>query len=353
MSDTLSGMHHVSALSNDIGASHRFYTGTLGLRTLIKTVNQDEPGMYHLFYGDGEGSPGSDMTVFDLPHATPERRGNNSITRTTFRVEGHGSLEKWCARLDARGIANSGIIERDGRNVVDFDDTVGTQLSLVDDRGAGASCPWSESAIPEKEQIRGLGYVMITIPELEPTDRFLTLALGLEEDHSYPLERPPDTRVHVYRMPSAGEPDDGAPRGAGAPQEAGQPGAAEGSVTPVERQLHVVVRPDLAPARYGSGGVHHFALRVPDQASDPNPASLARWAEHLDTLGYPNSGIVDRHYFRSLYVREPGGILFELATDGPGFEVDGPIDGEKLTLPPSLEGQRERIESVLRPIETQ
>src|SRR5215203_6191931 len=131
----LSGIHHVSSLSAHIGRSHRFYTEVLGLRPIIKTVNQDEPSMYHLFFGDGIGSPGSDMTVFDIPGAAREHRGNNSITRTNFRVAGEDSLEWWAARLDELDIAHGAITERAGRRVLDLDDSEGTPLALVDDGG--------------------------------------------------------------------------------------------------------------------------------------------------------------------------------------------------------------------------
>jgi len=133
----LNGIHHVSALSAHIGRTRDFYTRVLGLRMVIKTVNQDEPSMYHLFFGDGAGTPGSDMTVFDMPRAARERRGNNSITLTTFRVAGEGTLEWWAARFGELGTPNGGVAERDGRRVLDFEDPEGARLSLVDDGGEG------------------------------------------------------------------------------------------------------------------------------------------------------------------------------------------------------------------------
>src|SRR5262245_36869653 len=171
MTFQLTGVHHVSALSAHIERTHGFYTQVLGLRPVIKTVNQDDPRMYHLFYGDGVGSPGSDMTVFDLPHAARERRGNNSISRTTFRVGGARALAYWVARLAEHGIAHEGIVVRDARPVLDFDDPEGTQLALVDDGGAGPAFPWDASPVPAEFQIRGLGYTTITVPALEPTER--------------------------------------------------------------------------------------------------------------------------------------------------------------------------------------
>jgi glyoxalase family protein len=164
----LTGIHHVSALSAHIERTHEFYTRVLGLRPIIKTVNQDDVRMYHLFYGDGAGSPGSDMTVFDLPHAARERQGNNSISRTTFRLNGERALTYWATRLHEHGVVHGGMALRDGRHVLDFDDLEGTQLSLVDDGGVGAAFPWEGSPVPEEYQIRGLGYTVITVPALEP-----------------------------------------------------------------------------------------------------------------------------------------------------------------------------------------
>lgn len=314
----VAGMHHVSALSAHIGRSHDFYTRVLGLRPLIKTVNQDDPSMYHLFFGDGAGTPGSDMTVFDMPRAAPEHRGNNSITLTTFRVNGAASLEYWADRLSENGVRHSGISTRDDRLVLDFADSEHTPLSLIDDRGEGDAHPWSASPVPPEHQLRGLGYSAITVPELEPTHRFLTAGLGLEPRHAYPFALAPRYQVHVYTMGGGG----------------------------AHAEHHVIVRDDLRRARYGAGGVHHLALRVPSERD-----AMAEWSERLSSLGYRNTGVVDRHYFASVYVREPNHVLFELATDGPGFDVDGPLDAERLSLPPFLEPRRAEIEAGLAPLE--
>src|SRR4051812_7573341 len=154
----LTGVHHVSAVSAHISKTHAFYTQVLGMRPVIKTVNQDDPSMYHLFYGDGAGSPGSDMTIFDIPGAVRERRGNNSISLTTFRVAGADAIQYWINRLDELGITHSGSYTRDGRASIDFDDVEGTQISLIDDAGAGAAHPWNDSPVPAPHQVRGLGY---------------------------------------------------------------------------------------------------------------------------------------------------------------------------------------------------
>ncbi|HTE43847.1 MAG TPA: ring-cleaving dioxygenase [Gemmatimonadaceae bacterium] len=313
----LTGIHHVSSLSAQIGRTRVFFTRVLGMRPVITTVNQDDPRMYHLFFGDGAGSPGSDMTVFGLSHSAPERPGNNSISLTTFRVNGEPALEYWAERLTEQGSPRGNIATRDGRLVLDFADPLGTQLSLIDDGGTGDAFPWNESPVPAEFQIRGLGYTVITVPVLGPTDRFLVEALGLRADHVFIPAGSPRDRVHVYTIGDGG----------------------------AHAEVHVIVDEDLPRAKYGSGGVHHVALRVPDGQD------MAEWHERLDTLGYNNSGIVDRHYFTSLYVREPNHVLFELATDGPGFTIDGPLDGNRLSLPPLLEPRRAEIEANLEPIE--
>lgn len=312
----LTGVHHVSALSAHIGRSHDFYTRVLGLRPVIRTVNQDDTSMYHLFFGDGAGTPGSDMTVFDMPRAAREHHGNNSISRTAFRVRGADTLAWWAKRLTALGVQHSGVTLRDERATLYFDDAEGTKLALIDGGGAGDAHPWDRSPVPAEHQIRGLGYTTITVPRLEPTDQFLTDGLGLGRHHSYPLPEDERFTVHVYTMGKGG----------------------------AHAEVHVIVRDDLPRARYGAGGVHHVALRVPEGSR------LADWTTHLDALGYRNSGVVDRHYFKSVYVREPNHILFELATDGPGFTVDGPLDGDRLSLPPFLEPRRAEIEAGLRAI---
>jgi glyoxalase family protein len=312
----LTGVHHVSAVSAHIGRTHDFYTQVLGLRPVIRTVNQDSPTMYHLFFGDGVGTPGSDMTVFDIPNAAPERRGNNSISLSSFRVSGEDTLRYWAARLDSFGVFHSPITTRDGRRVLDFEDLEGTQLSLVDDGGMGEAFPWDDSPVPAEQQIRGLGYITITVPDLEPTHQFLTEALGLRHDHAYPVAGEPRQSVHVYVIGDGG----------------------------AHAEVHVRVLPDLPRSRHGAGGVHHVALRVPEGQA------MAEWVARLDAFGYGNSGIVDRHYFTSAYVREPNGVLFELATDGPGFDVDGPLDAERLSLPPFLEPRRAEIEARLKPL---
>ncbi|MGE3148212.1 MAG: ring-cleaving dioxygenase [Pseudorhodoplanes sp.] len=312
----LTGIHHVTAVSADAPGNVRFYTRVLGMRLVKKTVNQDQTTAYHLFYADCAGSPGSDLTFFDFP-AARERRGNNAITRTSLRVAGRASLDYWQKRLAEAGSAGE-IVTRDGRLTLDFEDPEGQRLSLVDDGGAGESRPWDRSPVPAQHQVRGLGPVTLTVPDLGPTEAALIEVMNLRKVRGYPHPDANEHVVHVYEM------------GEGGP-------AAE---------LHVAVRPDLAHAHPGAGGVHHVAFRTPDQPQ------YDAWAERLRALRIPNSGKVDRYYFRSLYFREPSGILFEIATDGPGFATDEPIEtlGERLALPPFLEPRRAQIEANLKPL---
>lgn len=312
----LTGIHHLTAVTAQAAANHAFYTGTLGMRLVKKTVNQDDVSAYHLFYADGEASPGSDLTFFDWPVGR-EGRGTHSIVRTALRVAGEGSLDWWKARLDGAGLRTEGIVERDGRAVLDFEDFEGQRLTLVDDGGTGPAHPWARSPVPAERQIRGLGPITISVPDLRPTDAALTRVMGMTAVRTYPTPGAPAKTTHVYSM------------GPGGP-------AAE---------LHVAVDPDLPAARPGAGGVHHVAFRCPDDRYEA-------WNDRLRQLRVPSSGPVDRFYFRSLYFREPNGILFEIATDGPGFDADEPKEslGERLALPPFLEPKRARIEAGLKPL---
>lgn len=314
----LAGIHHLTAISAAIRENCRFYTGGLGMRLVKRSVNQDDVSAYHLFYADAKGSPGTDLTFFDWP-LRPERRGTRAVSRTCLRVAGLEGLEWWAERLRELGVTSSPVTERDGRLTLDFEDPEGQRLALVDDGGAGAAYPWERSPVPGERQVRGLGPVVLSVPSLEATDALLTRVLGLRPVREYP--NPADSRglVHVYEMGSGG------------------PGA----------ELHVAVEPDRPAARQGAGGVHHVALRTPTYDEH------AAWVERVTEHGVPNSGLVERYYFRSLYFREPNGILFEIASDGPGFAVDEDEAtlGEKLALPPFLEPRRAEIEAGLKPID--
>ena len=321
----LTGIHHLTAVTADARGNHAFYTGTLGLRLVKKTVNQDDVSAYHLFYADGRATPGTDITFFDWP-APRERRGTRSIVRTGFRVAGPESLRYWAGRFKDLGISHGDIADRDVRPTLDFEDPEGQRLSLVTDDGRVAANPWEKSPVPAEHQIRGLGPITISVPDVARTEPILTQLMQMRRVREY-TAKPSDgsdaaatATVHVFEM------------GAGGP-------AAE---------LHVAVEPGLPVARSGAGGVHHVAFRV------PTFEEYDRWDERLRQLGMPSSGPVDRFYFRSLYFREPSGILFELATDGPGFDADESMDrlGEGLALPPFLEPRRKEIEAGLAPLET-
>lgn len=309
----LGGIHHLTAVTADAAGNFDFYTRVLGMRLVKKTVNQDDVSAYHLFYADGVASPGTDLTFFDWPTGR-ERRGGSSVVRTALRVDGAAALAYWQARFDETGVAHGPIAEVDGRSGIDFEDPEGQRLTLVDDGGAGPANPWDRSPVPPAYQVRGLGPITMSVPRLAPSERFVTEILAMRPVRQY---RSGDAAVHVYEM------GDGGP-------------AAE---------LHIRVDPALPAAQPGAGGVHHVAFRIADDAYDG-------WVERYNRLGVQSSGPVDRYYFRSLYAREPGGVLFEIATDGPGFATDEPLAalGERLALPPFLEPRRAAIERDLRPL---
>ena len=311
----LTGIHHLTAVSADAPGNVRFYTQVLGMRLVKKTVNQDDVTAYHLFYADGEARPGTDLTFFDWS-VPREVRGTHAIVRTALRVNG-ASLPWWKERLTEAAVRHRDIATIDGRSTLEFEDPEGQRLALIDDGGKGDTRPWAKSPVPAEQQIRGLGPITLSVPKLHSTDVVLREVMGLRKAREYPQPDTKDT-IHVYEM------------GEGGP-------AAE---------LHVAVQPGLAVAEQGAGAVHHVAFRTPDEAQ------YDAWANRLQDMGIPNSGKVDRYYFRSLYFREPNGILFEIATDGPGFATDEPLDklGERLALPPFLEPRRAAIEKGLKPL---
>jgi glyoxalase family protein len=313
----LTGFHHLTAVTANASQNHAFYTQVLGLRLVKKTVNQDDVSAYHLFYADGDATPGTDITFFDWPVA-PERRGTRSLVQTGFRVGSQSGLEWWRARFEEKGVKHGEITRRDGRGTLDFEDMEGQRLSLVVDSENGESHPWSRSPVPAAHQIRGLGPIRMSVPEIKATDHVLTKLLAMRSVRTYASSDDRGSIVHVYRMGGSG------------------PSA----------ELHVAVEPALTPARSGAGGVHHVAFRT------PNEAEHQEWVDRLERMGMSTSGPVDRYYFRSVYFREPNGILFEIATDGPGFATDEPLDslGERLALPPFLEPSRKEIEAGLKPL---
>jgi glyoxalase family protein len=315
----LTGIHHLTAVSASIRENYRFYTRTLGMRLVKRSVNQDDVSAYHLFYADGAGTPGTDLTFFDWKMAR-ERRGSHSVTRTHLRVDGRDALDWWAGHLQSASVSSSEVRERDGRLVLDFEDPEGQRLSLIDDGGKGdPPRPWDRSPVPPPYQIRGLGPIVMTVSNLGPTEVVLTRVTGMRQAREYRWEGDKGPAVHVFEM------------GKGGPQA----------------ELHVAVDPDLPQSRLGAGGVHHVAFRTPTEDE------YHAWADRLETMRVPNSGEIDRYYFRSLYFREPNGVLFEIATDGPGFAVDeDPATlGDHVALPPFLEPRRESIVAALEPID--
>jgi glyoxalase family protein len=310
----LLGLHHVTAVTANARGNHAFYTDTLGMRLVKKTVNQDDVSAYHLFYADALANPGSDLTFFDWPVGR-EERGSRSVSRTALRVAGEGALGFWRDRLKQKGASVGDVVEIDGRLTLPFEDLEGQRLALIDDGSEGSASPWERSPVPPDKQIRGLGPVTLTVPQLMRTGQVLTAVTNMKPVRQYESDGHTAT---VFAMGEGGS-------------------AAE---------VHVVERPDLAAVQPGAGGVHHVAFRTPDSAQ------YGQWATLLNELGVPNSGPIDRFYFRSLYFREPNGVLFEIATDGPGFATDEPADrlGERLALPPFLEPKRAAIEAGLKPL---
>ncbi|HLG52016.1 MAG TPA: ring-cleaving dioxygenase [Chloroflexota bacterium] len=320
----LGGLHHVTAITGDAAGNVRFYTRVLGLRLVKKTVNQDDVSAYHLFYGDAVGHPGTEITFFDWPDIGPYLPGTGAIAAIGLQIPNRAALAWWERRLTALGIQHDQITERNGRAVLPLVDPEGQRLELVAlneaELTSPGGVPWEGSPIPAAYQIRGLSAVRIVVASGEMTTRLLTDTLGFRQTGAYVVPSG-DAAGRMVRVFAIGP---------------GGPGA----------EVHLEERPDLRPARLGIGGVHHVAFRTPGRAEQQ------AWRQHISAAGLGVTPIIDRYYFTSIYFREPGGVLFEIATDGPGFAVDEDIAhlGERLALPPFLEPYRGRIEASLRPI---
>ncbi|MBQ4901044.1 ring-cleaving dioxygenase [Paenibacillus sp. Marseille-P2973] len=317
------GIHHVSAITKTASENFQFYTKVLGLRLIKKTVNQDDISVYHLFYGDEVGNPGTELTFFEIPNAGRNVDGNNSISALSLRVPNDQALDFWTRRLDEFGVEHEEVKQRAGRATLAFKDFEGQRLVLVSDEnntGVPGGKPWDRSPVPAEFAILGLGPVQLTVAQPDLTISVLTELMGFRRKGQYPsfVEGQPDIIVF----------------------ETGEGGTGA--------EVHLEERTDLAPERLGRGGVHHVAFRVEDEEE------LRAWITQIRGARFPNSGFVDRFYFRSLYFREPNGILFEVATDGPGFATDeDPAHlGESLALPPFLEPKRAQIEAHLKPLDT-
>lgn len=321
----LGGLHHVTAITGDAAGNVAFYTQVLGLRLVKKTVNQDDVSAYHLFYGDAVGHAGTELTFFDWPQASNNRPGVGTIAAIALRVPHRAALMWWKRRFEDLAVTHGVVAERAGRATLPFSDPEGQQLELVapgdgEEEMAGGT-PWDGSPVPQEYQIRGLHAVRLLVAHLAPTVRVLTGTLGFEQAGTYTVtdaDGRPERQVTIFKV------------------GAGGPGT----------EVHLEERSDLPRGLAGIGGVHHVAFRT------PNDEEHLAWRRRVLAGGLPVTPQIDRYYFRSIYFREPGGVLFEIATDGPGFATDEDVAhlGEQLALPPFLEPDRRRIEAGLRPL---
>jgi glyoxalase family protein len=316
----LGGLHHVTAVTGDAPRTLDFYTRVLGLRLVKKTVNQDDVSAYHLFYGDEVGGPGTEVTFFDWAGMGPNLPGSGGIVEIGLRVPDRAALDWWVKRFDELGVAHSDVEEIAGRPTLRFTDPEQQHLALVAGGNDAEFTPWRRSPVPVEHQIRGLDHVTLAVDRLAPTERVLTQVLNFRRAGDYPSPDNPSLRTVVFET---------GPGGAGT-------------------EVRVEERPDLPPTRLGSGGVHHIAFRA------PNDQEHRAWRDRVRAAGIGITDVIDRFYFKSLYFREPGRVLFEIATDGPGFATDEDKEhlGERLALPPFLEPHRAAIEAGLKPLET-
>jgi glyoxalase family protein len=305
---TTNGIHHVTAIAGPARRNLDFYTRLLGLRLVKKTVNFDDPGTYHLYYGDAEGHPGTILTFFPWEHAGQGRAGIGETQETAFRVP-EGAIGYWTHRLVEKGVPHDALSKRFGESVLAFKDPDGMRLALVGVRGAEAEPAWSAGDVPAEHAIRGFQGVTLLLKEAAPTGAILTDVLGFSE-----IAR--DETLVRFR---AGK-------------------TAPGGIVDIR------AAGDFLRGRQGAGSVHHIAFRA---AGDAEQAGMVK--KLADGHGLRTTEQKDRNYFRSVYFREPGGVLFEIATDDPGFAVDEPADhlGESLKLPRFLEPRRGEIEAVL------
>jgi len=315
----LEGLHHVTAVSAKIAGNVEFYTRVLGLRLVKKSVNQDDVSAYHLFYADKLGSPGTDMTFFDWPHIGPNVRGTDSIAGTAFRVSGEQALQFWADRFDDLGVERGEVTDFAGRTLLPFEDPEGQRLYLVDDQGAAFEGEiWQQPDIPEEFALRGFYSILLSMPSFDQLDSILTEILNFEVvEQAKWIDQQTDAVIYQTK-------------------DASGPGT----------EVWLLEQPHLGRAHLGAGGTHHVAFRVKDFETEK------LWRNHLIESGLYVSGLIDRFWFRSIYFRVSNGILFEIATDGPGFAIDEDLEnlGEKLVLPPFLESRRREIESGLTPI---
>ncbi|MEK3986712.1 ring-cleaving dioxygenase [Paenibacillus sp. FSL K6-3166] len=312
----LKGIHHVTAITSSAEKNYEFFTYVLGMRLVKKTVNQDDIQTYHLFFADDKGSAGTDMTFFDFPNIPKGVHGTNEIAKTSFRVPTDAALDYWVKRFDRLDVKHTGIKEQFGKKTLSFVDFDDQQYQLISDEfneGVASGTPWQKGPIPLAFAITGLGPIFVRIADFSYFKEMLERVMQFKEIG----------QEDAYHLFEVGEGGNGA-------------------------QIIVEHNEDLPNSRQGFGTVHHAAFRVEDRTM------LDEWTKHFEDFGFRTSGYVDRHFFESLYTRVAPQILFELATDGPGFMGDEEYEtvGEKLSLPPFLEPKREQIEKLVRPIDT-
>lgn len=311
MASTVHGIHHVTCIAGDAQENLDFYVGLLGMRLVKRSVNQDDPGTYHLFYADGVGTPGTDFTFFPWPQMEPGRLGIGLTVEVSFAIP-TGSLAYWQDRLKQFRVAHGALEERFGEETLAFEDIHGLQLALVETSNKRQFVPWESSPVPAEHQLRGMHSVRLWEQKLDHTENILTQRMGFDllgaEDgwHRYGVE-----------------------------------GGGSGKLVEIKEL------PEERRGQWGTGSVHHVAWRVKD--SDEQMSVR----EGIANAGLRPTPQIDRFWFKSVYYKEPGGVLFELATDGPGFDRDEDMEhlGEQLILPPWLEAQRIEIEAALPPLE--
>jgi glyoxalase family protein len=303
------GLHHVTAIATDPQANVDFYTRSLGLRLVKQTVNFDSPGSYHLYYGDESGSPSSLLTFFPWPGVPQGRQGAGMMTSTAFSVPG-SSLGWWHERLKSLDVDVDAPTSRDGEDVLTFRDPDGMVIDLVASEGDHRSGWDGVADIPAEHAVRGLHAATLSERQLDPSATMLTDLLGM----SVEVEDGDRTRF-------------------------GMAGGATGGLVDVQAGIQ-------DRGRQAGGTVHHVAFRAPDLET------MTLWQSELLSRGVAVTEILDRQYFKSIYFREPGGVLFEIATDSPGFATDEPLLelGRHLKLPPWLEPNREQIAAALPPL---